>query len=395
MALFIRILWILPLIFWSVLLLPTGLLLRQITSDHLTGELGLILCVGLCGASLLLSPHRKPVLITVTDLLAAGYMAYMTIQATVLRPHPVPGILVLKFLSVGTMYVAVRTMDSRQRRCGLALVGAFALLESLFILLQRGGMLASRHLLFNHTGSFFNPGLAGGFLACGLCILGYFFLRTSNRVRKIALAAGALPLVYALFLTDSRAGWLAALAGGGYGLWMRYGRAVPGGKGLSGKRLGIWSIGILALWVGLLGLYRYKTDSADGRLFIWRNTLAMVREKPLSGHGFGTLREIYPRYQARFFRAHPDSSRALVAASPFHPFNEYLSVLAAHGVIGFLFLAGILVSVFCRPTPGPQPSCRSVLATYCVFAFFHTPPEIIECCSFFSSWWLPIPVNRF
>ncbi|MDR1097580.1 MAG: O-antigen ligase family protein, partial [Tannerella sp.] len=85
---------------------------------------------------------------------------------------------------------------------------------------------------------------------------------------------------------------------------------------------------------GMTGLYFLKKDSADGRLLIWQCTWNMIRDKPVTGHGYGTFNAKYMLYQAEYFETHHDSKYADLADNVLHPFNEYLLVWAEHGMVG-------------------------------------------------------------
>jgi len=292
-----------------------------------------------------------------------------------ISPRPVAGVVWIRFLTVLLVYLSVRLWDKKLIDYGLWVILGAGLLESGVVLLQHWGFLPSRHLLFNHTGTFFNPGLAGGFIACCFCVVVYFFTQTGLSFRyKTGLGITAFIHCYALLLTDSRAGWIAAAVGCGYVLWRADIPILTAVRRALHERK-MYRIGIIVLLAsGIFLLYRYKQSSADGRLFIWQNCLQMAQDKPMLGHGIGTFQEIYPVYQARFFMENEDSSRAMVAGSPHTPFNEYLSVLTGQGIIGIILLTGLLLSVFLYKTPrGKQGKQKGFLLAFCVFAFFSYP----------------------
>jgi tetratricopeptide (TPR) repeat protein len=84
----------------------------------------------------------------------------------------------------------------------------------------------------------------------------------------------------------------------------------------------------------LTDLYFLKKDSADGRIPVWSSTWDMIRDKPLTGHGYGTFNAKYMLYQVEYIETHPESKYADLADNVLHPFNEYLLVWAEHGIIG-------------------------------------------------------------
>lgn len=74
--------------------------------------------------------------------------------------------------------------------------------------------------------------------------------------------------------------------------------------------------------------------SADIRLQIDRDTLNMVRQRPLLGWGQGTFAEVYPRFRSFY------TDSAVNAAH-----NDFLQVLAETGIIGFGIMIWFLICV--------------------------------------------------
>nr|WP_255491656.1 O-antigen ligase family protein [Bacteroides sp. 224] len=268
------------------------------------------------------------------------------------------------------------------------------LIEAVYILLQHYGLFESKHLIFNATGSFFNPALAGSFIACSLCICIYFLTETLKKSNILLLSIAAILLLYALILTDSRSGWMAAIAGCFYVvlnsaykpvIWMKY----------HFKRSIILKIGCIILAFSIIFLiYQYKKASADGRLFIWKCSIEMLKDKPLIGHGVGMFKEKYPYYQAAFFAKNQESQYADVAGSPSVPFNEYLSILTMQGLFGFILLIAILLSIFVyRPVSSSLQKQKGFLLTFCIFAFFSYPLSDLRLLLFLS-FFIAISVDK-
>ena len=85
-----------------------------------------------------------------------------------------------------------------------------------------------------------------------------------------------------------------------------------------------------------VGLYFYRSGSADARLLIWRVSLDMIADRPLTGFGPGNFPRYYMLYQADWFRAHPDSEFAAVADNAVYSFNEYIKLAVEEGLPGLL-----------------------------------------------------------
>jgi len=69
----------------------------------------------------------------------------------------------------------------------------------------------------------------------------------------------------------------------------------------------------------------------EGRAAVWMASTAMLADFPVSGSGYGTFREVFPRYtppgaRARFAQAH----------------NDYLEILLEGGLVGFALLLWLI-----------------------------------------------------
>jgi len=340
--------------------------------------------------------NRRIGTITLADVVVGAYLTALLLNAFFVRKYPVTDMLLLTASTLFFVYYTVRLMNKKIRTAGLVVVVIAGLYEAVLILLQEYGWLESRHSLFTHTGSFFNPGLAGGFIACSLCVLIYFLTEMRKSSGRYCLLAASVLLTYALILTDSRAAWLAALAGVCCLFWQWETRCILRIKLLISKQP-VLKISILAL-VLLLSLfgYFYKKSSADGRLFIWEVSLEMIQDKPLFGHGVAMFRSEYPHYQARFFEENPESDRAWVAGDAFAPFNEFLSILIEQGIGGFLLLSTALLLLFTfQKSDDKERKQKSFLLVWCVFACFSYPTGHLRTLVLLPFFMALLPSQRF
>lgn len=264
-------------------------------------------------------------------------------------------------------------MTDKQQRTGSLSIAIIGTLEAVLVILQNYGWVESEHLLFNCTGSFFNPSLAGGFLACSFCISVYLLIITRICFKKICLFISGVLQINALVLTHSRAGWIAAIIGLCYLLWHTDSIVIQRSKALIKKSLIVQCIIIGVAIIAAISAYQYKKASADGRLFIWGICLDMSKDKLITGHGTGMFREKFPNYQAAFFMQNPDSDNVDYAGNPLYPFNEYLSVLVTQGLIGVAFLILIVNSLFFHSSSKGVRQQRAFLLTWGIFACFSYP----------------------
>ncbi|MDR2286134.1 MAG: O-antigen ligase family protein, partial [Prevotellaceae bacterium] len=171
------------------------------------------------------------------------------------------------------------------------LFGMFTLLATALAiqgLLQYSGVFHSVNN-FRITGSFDNP---AGFAAALVCVFPYvfYFFRHSRRTVEYIATIVATVVFLTAILSGSRAAMISCAVVSIYFLFSRY-------SGLKIKK----TLKILFVCVaiaGMTGLYFLKKDSADGRLLIWQTTWNMIKDKPLTGHGYGAFNAQYMLYQA-------------------------------------------------------------------------------------------------
>ena len=367
-------LYFLQICLWGILLLPINFIYKTILSDYILISIETIIsaCLAIVSLGLAIRNKRFPE-ISMVDIIIACYAGYILFNSFFIRPLPVTNLFLLKFLSVCLIYISIRMMTDKQQRTGSLSIAIIGTLEAVLVILQNYGWVESEHLLFNCTGSFFNPSLAGGFLACSFCISVYLLIITRICFKKICLFISGVLQINALVLTHSRAGWIAAIIGLCYLLWHTDSIVIQRSKAFIKKSLIVQCIIIGIAIIAAISAYQYKKASADGRLFIWGICLDMSKDKLITGHGTGMFREKFPNYQAAFFMQNPDSDNVDYAGNPLYPFNEYLSVLVTQGLIGVAFLILIVNSLSFHSSSKGVRQQRAFLLTWGIFAWFSYP----------------------
>lgn len=190
----------------------------------------------------------------------------------------------------------------------------------LFVLRPEGyGMRAS--------GTFICPNHFAALLELVICVSVFLlFSKASGVFLKVLAVYGLLLFLPTLLLTQSRSGWLGALAGisAFFLLW-----AWRQSRRLLGMAMVILPLCVVLLGAGLWfssAIVRERVTQAveyDPRPMVWAGTLDMISDAPLTGHGGGNYRWVYTRYvrQAvpRFIR---------------YAHNEVLHLTAEYGLIG-------------------------------------------------------------
>ena len=246
-------------------------------------------------------------------------------------------------------------------------------------LLQICGIYSSRHARFILTGSFDNPGPYGGLIAILLAVLGVFVMQNKSggkwsvKALVILSSVSCALCIIVLPATMSRAAWFAlgvtALVFGLKELsladWIRKHKAVA-------------TIATITMLIVMTGVFFMKKDSAIGRLHIWHMELRAITEKPLTGHGKGSVLGVYGDTQAEYFaeKERPEIITK-VAGCPEYAFNEYLKIGIEYGIpamVGVIIVLILLIAILLKL----RSSLAYGLITFCVFAFFSYPLEAIH-----------------
>jgi O-antigen ligase len=155
--------------------------------------------------------------------------------------------------------------------------------------------------------------------------------RETSPARAALLSFLTALLFVAVLYSRSRGGLLAATAGlvATGAVWLAASRR----RREAALAVGVFLAAAAALgaWVGLEPVVeRYETTGRDlvARTAVWRDTLALVAERPLAGAGFGSFGEVYPRVQTAHLEFTVD-----------HAHNDYLQMAAELGVPAAALLA--------------------------------------------------------
>lgn len=219
--------------------------------------------------------------------------------------------------------------------------------QSCLVLGQLLGYEASNHLRFVVTGSFFNPGPCGIFLA-GVFVLAVAMMRKGYRkvglnlmfVRYVTACLAFYVTLVAMVPTMSRAGWLGALAG----VMLLYRKEILGRIKINRRR--VIGVGVMGLMVVFASFYLLKKDSANGRLFIWQNAIAAYSKAPLFGVGIDGFERAFAEAQHDYFRKENaleiDNRYAELAGVVESAFNEPLALFLLLGATGGILAAIVL-----------------------------------------------------
>ena len=240
----------------------------------------------------------------------------------------------------------------------LALFVITGLVESVWGLMQLYGYKRSQHGLFLMTGSFFNPGPYACYLAVIFPMALYYAVKY-QLCYKVKFHFRNLPVYFlwgisvftvvssilVLPAAMSRTAWIGCVGGSGLVLLHFFikNRKIKTLVASNKKKIIFaFAVAILLIISGGFGMYQVKKDSADGRMFIWKNSIELIKQNSF-GVGIGNFSGSYGHVQAAYFesgKGTEDEKR--VAGNPEYAFNEYLQICAEQGIIAFLLFICII-----------------------------------------------------
>lgn len=249
---------------------------------------------------------------------------------------------------------------------------AICLLLSTQGLLQYLGILQSNHMCFRITGSFENP---AGFAAIqSLLFIVPLYCSFKNRINlyvRIVASSVAILAFVVVALSGSRCGVLAMLSAVFITSYCE-----TDFKNQIKQHRWILFLLLLILLAFIVFLYKLKTDSANGRLFIWSICLNMIADSPLFGFGSNGFLTKYMEYQAEYFAENRLSPYSLLADNINHPFNEYLDLVVKYGLFGLaiaVYLLYLLVKTILKESKAKKTLGLSVVSTVMIMSSFSYP----------------------
>lgn len=231
-------------------------------------------------------------------------------------------------------------------------------MQIVLLWLQFNDYLPSHHSLFSLKGSFANPGPFGGFLTISLIATISNFRNTNKWLGWFCISL----LIIGVFVSNSRASWLAIGICSLY-MIMQYMNIR--------LRMQLSIIVLITILVGICSLTLYKTQSAKGRIEIWKVSCLMIKEQPITGKGIGSFQREYMKYQAQYVLRNPNKQYG----NNRYAFNEYLLILCEQGLIGLLLviIIGVLLT---KKYLGSKSILFPCLIAFSIFSCFSYPCDV-------------------
>ena len=258
----------------------------------------------------------------------------------------------------------------------LALLGC---IQTIWGILQIYGFTGSYHKMFAVTGSFYNPGPYTGYLAVIFPICLGQMLNAQKR-DKYVWAILAVLLFSTIPAGLSRSAWGALIVSSLFVLSLHFQWVGELRKYFVShfKATVLCMVLFLILGGTIAGLLiSMRSDSVCGRLFIWKQTLAVIAQSPISGYGPGSFPKVYGQEQSAYFSQGDYSEwEERVAGSPVYAFNEYLQLTVEGGVVLLLLACAFIYYTFRKGYRTRQYGICGGLLSLCVFAFSAYPLQV-------------------
>lgn len=338
------------------------------------------------------------------DIALFVFVLYITLNRYFIQSLYGFSIRYIELLGLSFFYVVLRTIAIKNYPWLLLSIVVSGIAQAVYGNLQLLGYYTSNHSGFKMTGSFFNPGPYAGFLVSVWAVaLGmYLFKDTiiiqvqSNRKSNSSLLnevinylfeyiplLGLISIAIVLPALQSRASWIAAIAGSGILLELKYHfLKLLFRKGLfQFQKIALITISVVILITGLFSLYHFKKASSDGRAFIWKVTAEMIADNPIFGVGFDRFKTYYMNYQANYFAKNGETSESLLADNVYYAFNEGLQFISENGLIGLVLLITLVYLLFLTRFNEKYQTVSFVakigIMTIGIFACFSYPMQIL------------------
>lgn len=310
--------------------------------------------------------RKEPVTLRLLDMAISICLLALLLHLVWIKPVSLSVWRWIDIAGMTGLYLLVRCSSHADVRLLLACVMIGGLLQCIYAGLQGIGLFPSLHDAFPMTGSFLNPAPLAGYLTVLACMVAATLFWGCLRGKRRKMAWGIM-IVFVSFvlMLNSRAALFALIV---VAVGLVYSRLESKRK----KRYAV--ILIVGLGLSLYGLYQIREVSANGRLFIWKNTCEMIKDHPFTGVGIDRFKTEFPTYQAQYHSRLTEEVEKYYDGNTFLVFNEYLRAVAETGFLlplFFLFPIGVVYS--CR---NRSPGCRAAvsgIACILVFGCFSYP----------------------
>lgn len=312
------------------------------------------------GVGAVLLTGQKQANVSIADILVVMCGIYLAISTVATKND----VLATNVILCSAAYLLGRLTDKRVMALGIGLAGVA---QAVLVIAQWANLYGSNHALFDVTGSFGNPAQVAGFIVLTLFATVYCTneaYKSQKRGWTIGGAIATIIQLVALFATSSRAAWVGVIAAI---VWAVSAKLRPITR--------VATLGVICA-VAAIGLSQIRSESALGRLLIWRASVPMITEAPILGNGHNSFEKNYMFAQADFFAQNPDSQFAQVASNVGYPFNDSLRLLVEQGAVGLILFVLLAIALLWTAKNREKLWLQCGVVAFVVYAQFSYPSYI-------------------
>lgn len=312
------------------------------------------------GVGAVLLTGQKQVNVSIADILVVMCGIYLAISTVATKND----VLATNVILCSAAYLLGRLTDKRVMALGIGLAGVA---QAVLVIAQWANIYDSNHALFDVTGSFGNPAQVAGFMTMTLFATAYCAHEAYKSQKRGWTIGGAIAIIIqlvALFATSSRAAWVGVIAAI---VWAVSAKLRPITR--------VATLGVICA-VAAIGLSQIRSESALGRLLIWRASTPMITEAPIIGNGHNYFEKNYMFAQADYFEQNPNSPFVQAASNVGYPFNDSLRILVEQGAIGLILFALLIIVLLWSEKNRERLWLQCGVVAFVVYAQFSYPSYI-------------------
>ena len=295
-----------------------------------------LIWTGVAYAGLLVTPNLPNGLYSLGYLLALGlfYYAFTTRIRRPARALSFAAAAALAGTGIAAFELVAGSFGAQDGGSGRDWIGSILYIHSYL-----AGQVILPILILTATLAIFGGFRKGGWIALPACLImaGYLFVIGSRGIYLAALLGGAVPVLLGILRWIQRRKIAADAARSGRSVWV----ALP----LFVLIAALLFVASGSGWLGDAGLHAVErveslfnpelSEHNFSRFRVWKDALALSLDSPLLGVGEGGFPLVFPQYH-------------LQTRPVLHAHNQFMQILAEHGVIGLVCFLAVIVVVFLR-----------------------------------------------
>lgn len=290
------------------------------------------------------------------------------------------------YIALLLIYGTIRLVGRFNYNFLIIFISISTLILAIIGYLQYAKLLPSHNAYFEITGPYCNPAIYAGMICLLTSILFTSSMHSGLRRRykplflfiRIVLFS-SLPL---FIIVTSRSAWIALFISLLRPFYIFYLSKKKKRNILyhyctyTASRIFIF----LFIMTSIYGLYKLKPDSVAGRILIWKITVQMIQDRPLTGFGAAGFTKYYMYYQANYLKTKGTPQDKHLAGNNHLAYSEPLRLIVEYGLVGLLIYICFLYVVIIIPTRKDivTLSSQSVLIAFIVWGLFAYPNQVFQ-----------------